>query len=112
MIIKNFNLFFKGSQRLFKLNFFKLYELLIILLIFFLECDLGPFKQLILPPTCIKKNNQKFKINISEKNNTPIAIFINKKSGGKQGIKLMKYFRKILNPSKFFLKIFIIFIFN
>ncbi|XP_053408609.1 diacylglycerol kinase beta-like isoform X3 [Mercenaria mercenaria] len=86
------------------------------------ECDLGPYREHILPPTAIcpavldRKTGEKrvltrtdsavfdgsagqSSFQISPVDNAhPLLVFVNPKSGGKQGSKIMRKFQYLLNP--------------
>ncbi|XP_052092991.1 diacylglycerol kinase beta-like [Mytilus californianus] len=88
------------------------------------ECDLGEFREHTLPPTCVcpavleRQRNSEVKGNKKGLQRTdsttfegpgsfqitplpgthPLLIFLNPKSGGKQGAKLLRKFQYLLNP--------------
>ncbi|KAL3836278.1 hypothetical protein ACJMK2_021716 [Sinanodonta woodiana] len=91
------------------------------------ECDLGEFRDFILPPTSIcpavleRKTGQSDKRSLTRTDSTtfdgsgqnsfqitptpgthPLLVFVNPKSGGKQGSKIMRKFQYLLNPRQVF----------
>ncbi|KAK3602687.1 hypothetical protein CHS0354_017891 [Potamilus streckersoni] len=91
------------------------------------ECDLGEFRDFILPPTSIcpavleRKTGQSDKKSLTRADSTtfdgsgqnsfqitpapgthPLLVFVNPKSGGKQGSKIMRKFQYLLNPRQVF----------
>lgn len=85
------------------------------------ECDLGALKEHIIPPTCIspsvldrhgRLSRQNSVASVSGANSSlqinppagvvPLVVFVNIKSGGKQGSSLLRKFQYLLNPRQVF----------
>lgn len=85
------------------------------------ECDLGELREHILPPTSIsptvldrhgRLSRQNSTMSVSAMNSSlqivpppgviPLVVFINPKSGGKQGTRLLRKFQYLLNPRQVF----------
>ncbi|CAF0784869.1 unnamed protein product [Didymodactylos carnosus] len=70
------------------------------------DCDYGTLRNIIVRPQCIRKYPDRFKaINDDKTSNTdsPLLVFINRRSGGQTGEKIYKKLLKILNPRQIFL---------
>ena len=85
------------------------------------ECDLGELREHIIPPTAIspavldrqgRLSRQNSTMSVSAMNSSlqivpptgviPLVVFINPKSGGKQGTRLLRKFQYLLNPRQVF----------
>lgn len=85
------------------------------------ECDLGVLREHILPPTSIspsvldrqgRLSRQNSVVSVSAASSSlqmtppegviPLVVFINPKSGGKQGTRLLRKFQYLLNPRQVF----------
>uniref|UniRef100_A0A8C1K280 Diacylglycerol kinase n=1 Tax=Cyprinus carpio TaxID=7962 RepID=A0A8C1K280_CYPCA len=63
------------------------------------ECDCGPFRDHILPPWAIYPVIKVMQIQINPIADThPLLVFVNPKSGGKQGERILRKFQYLLNP--------------
>uniref|UniRef100_A0A672NL70 Diacylglycerol kinase n=1 Tax=Sinocyclocheilus grahami TaxID=75366 RepID=A0A672NL70_SINGR len=63
------------------------------------ECDCGPFRDHILPPWAIYPIIKVIQIKINPIPDThPLLVFVNPKSGGKQGERVLRKFQYLLNP--------------
>uniref|UniRef100_A0A671N2W2 Diacylglycerol kinase n=1 Tax=Sinocyclocheilus anshuiensis TaxID=1608454 RepID=A0A671N2W2_9TELE len=63
------------------------------------ECDCGPFRDHILPPWAIYPVIKVMQIKINPIPDThPLLVFVNPKSGGKQGERVLRKFQYLLNP--------------
>ncbi|CAF1461454.1 unnamed protein product, partial [Didymodactylos carnosus] len=70
------------------------------------ECDYGTLRNIIVRPQCIRKYPDRFKAVNDDKTlnmDSPLLVFINKRSGGQIGEKIYKKLLKILNPRQIFL---------
>jgi len=73
------------------------------------ECSLGPYQTLIIPPNCVTlklvgwRGRRRLGVNelksaIGIPNWSPLLVLANCKSGGKDGAKILRRFRNLLNP--------------
>ncbi|CAF1438147.1 unnamed protein product, partial [Didymodactylos carnosus] len=70
------------------------------------ECDYGTLRNIIVRPQCIRKYPDRFRAVNDDKTlnmDSPLIVFINKRSGGQIGEKIYKKLLKILNPRQIFL---------
>ncbi|KAH3768065.1 diacylglycerol kinase beta [Pelomyxa schiedti] len=65
------------------------------------ECDLGPFKSLLLAPNQLTLNHGEATL-IPSPTTSPLLVFVNKKSGGQQGAGVLAVFYRLLNPRQVF----------
>eukprot|EP01103_Thecamoeba_quadrilineata_P005709 TRINITY_DN1547_c0_g1_i2.p1 TRINITY_DN1547_c0_g1~~TRINITY_DN1547_c0_g1_i2.p1 ORF type:complete len:527 (-),score=67.19 TRINITY_DN1547_c0_g1_i2:76-1656(-) len=66
------------------------------------ECSLGQFRKFIVPPSgFVLLPDNTFKLNVGQ-DVCPLVVFVNKKSGGQQGLALIRRLKSVLNPLQVF----------
>lgn len=69
-------------------------------------CDFGPYKTLIIPPSCVKVKKKSKKLVLESVKHpgwlewTPLLVVANTKAGSKDGDMILSLFRGLLNPTQ------------